>query len=55
VGGALGLCGVLDTLKIDKISTDYNVSCFNFGGLGVLFGGLSPQKPPVATGLLKSS
>jgi len=25
---------------------------FNLGGLGALFGGLSPPKPPVATGLL---
>jgi len=24
---------------------------FQFGGLGALFGGLSTQKPPVATGL----
>ena len=30
----------------------YSVSYFNFGGLGALFGGLSPSKPPrVATGL----
>jgi len=29
----------------------YIVSCFNLGGLGALFGGLSPPKPPVATGL----
>jgi len=24
---------------------------FQFGGLGALFGGLNPPKPPVATGL----
>ena len=50
-----GLCvcaGGLDIVKIDKNSTDYSVSCFNSGGLGALFGGISPQKPPVATGLI---
>jgi len=26
---------------------------FQFGGLGALFGGLSPSKPPVATGLFR--
>jgi len=51
-GEALGLCGVLDILKIDKNSTDILCFMFQFGGLGALFGGLSHQKPPVATGLI---
>jgi len=29
----------------------YSVSYFDLGELGTLFGGLSPPKPPVATGL----
>jgi len=28
---------------------------FQFGGLGALFRGLSPPKPPMATGLSSSS
>jgi len=45
------LCGRLDILEIDKNATAYSVSRFNLVGLGVLFGGLSPQNSPVATGL----
>jgi len=44
--GSFGLCGGLDTPKIDKISTDNSVSCFNLGGLELCLGGLSPQKSP---------
>jgi len=28
----------------------YSASYFNLGGLGDLFGGLSPQKPPLGDG-----
>ena len=49
--GALHFCGGLDTQKINKAQLIYSVSCFNLGVLGASFGGLSPQKPPVATGL----
>jgi len=31
----------------------YSASKFNLGGVGALFGGLSPKIPPVATGLFK--
>jgi len=41
----------LDTLKIDKISTDLSCFVFQFGGLGVLFWGDKPPKAPVVTGL----
>jgi len=34
-----------------KTQLIYSVSCFNLWGFGALFGGLSPQKFPVATGL----
>jgi len=51
-----GLCvcvgGCLTFLKWTKTQLIYSVSCFNLGGLGGLFGGLSSQKPPVATGLV---
>ena len=43
--GSLRLCGGFDTLKIDKNSTDLKCFMFQFGGLGALFGELSPQKP----------
>ena len=39
------------TYKFDKIPLTESVSYFNLGGLGELFLGLSPPKPPVATGL----
>ena len=42
----------LDILNIDKNSTDLQSFMLQFGGFGALFGGLSPHKPPVATGLL---
>jgi len=32
--------------KLTKVALIYNVSYFNFGGLGALFGGMSPAKPP---------
>jgi len=41
----------IDILKIDKNSTDLKCFMFQFGGLRTLFGGLSPPKPPVPTGL----
>ena len=51
-GKALHLCGGLDILKIvTKTTLIYSVSCFHFGYLGVLFGGLSPPKHPMTTGL----
>jgi len=37
--------------NLTKIPLIYIVSYFNLGGLGALFGGLSPPEPPVATGL----
>jgi len=57
--GALHFCrggfgfvrGGLTLQKLTKYQLIYSVSCFSLGGLGALFGGLSPQKPPVATGL----
>ena len=50
--GGLWVCaGGLDTKKLTKTQLIYSVSCFNLGGLGALFGGISSQKPPVATGL----
>jgi len=33
---------------LKKIPLTYSVSYFNLGGLEALFGGLSPQTPPVA-------
>jgi len=39
---------------LTKIPLVYSVSYFNLGRLGALFGGLSPPKPPMATGLLQS-
>ena len=39
------------TFKFDKYFTDLQCFTFQFGGVGALFGGLSPPKPPVATGL----
>ena len=52
--GALGLYGAAWHWIIDKNSTDYSVSCFNLGGLELRLGGFSPQKPNMATGLLKT-
>jgi len=51
--GELWVCaGGLDTLKIDKNSTDLLCFMFQFWGLGSLFGGAkAPKAPPVATGL----
>ena len=51
--GALQFCGGIDIIKLTNTPLIYSVSRFNSGGLGVLFGGLSPPKPPpVATGLV---
>ena len=46
--------GGLDILKSDKNSTYLQCFVIQFGrgGLELCFGGLSPPKPPVATGLL---
>jgi len=43
--------GSLDIENLIKIPVAYSVSYFHLGRLGTLFGGLSPPKPPVATGL----
>jgi len=53
--GELCVCeGGLDILNLTKPPLIYNVSYFNFGGLGVSFRGLSLPKPPVATGLAQT-
>ena len=49
--GAYVCVGGLGILKFDKNSTDLKCFIFQFGGLGVLFGGLSPPKTPMATRL----
>ena len=51
IGGLYVCVGRLDILKFDKNSSDLKCFIFQFGGLGALFGGLSPPKLPVATGL----
>ena len=43
----------LDIIKLTKISLIYSVS-LSIWGLGDLFRGLCPPKPPVATGLVRS-
>ena len=43
------LCGGLD-IKLTKTPLIYNVSRFNLGVLGTLFGGLRPPKPPRGDG-----
>ena len=40
--GSLRLCRGLDILKFDKICTDLKCFIYQFGGLGALFGELSP-------------
>jgi len=46
--GGLWVCAEgLDTLKIEKNSIDLQCFLFQFGGLGALFGGISPQNPPL--------
>jgi len=45
---AKGLCvclGGLDIIKLTKTRLIYSVSRFNFGGLELCLGGLSPPKP----------
>jgi len=49
--GALRSCRGAWHSNLTKIPLVYSVSHFNLGGLGALFGGLSPPKLPVATGL----
>jgi len=48
--GVLRLCGGLDTIKLTKTPLIYSVSRFNLEGLGALFGGISPPKPPRGDG-----
>jgi len=50
IGGLYVRAGGL-TFKCDKTSTNLCVSYFNLGVLGALFGGISPPKPLVTTGL----
>jgi len=50
-GGFALVRGGLDIIKLTKILLIYSVSRFNLGGLKLCLGGLSPPKPPVATGL----
>ena len=46
----------LTLYKLTKTQLVYSVSCFNLvGGLGALFGGLSPQKPSCADGTENTS
>jgi len=52
-GGLCVCAGKLDIIKFTKSPPIYSVSRFNLGRLGTLFGGLSPPKSPVATGLLQ--
>jgi len=47
--GALRLFGGAWHYKINQNST-YSVSRFNLGGLGALFGGAKPTKPPRGDG-----
>ena len=49
--GALRLCLGAWHSNLTKIQLMYSVSYFKLGGLGASFGGLSPSKPPMATGL----
>jgi len=51
-GGLFVCAGGLAITKLTKTPLIYSVSRFNLGGLGVLFGGLSPPKPPVAKELV---
>jgi len=43
---ALRFCRRLDIPNFTKTPLIYSVSYFNLGGLGALFGGLSPPNPP---------
>jgi len=48
----LCVCAVgLDIIKLTKTPLIYSASRFKLGGLGALFGGVSPPKTPGATGL----
>jgi len=42
--------GGLNIIKLSKIALIYSVSSFNLGGLGSLFGGIGPPKPPRGDG-----
>jgi len=45
--GALPLCrGASHSENLIKVPLIYSVSYFNFGGIGYLFGRVSPPKPP---------
>jgi len=49
----VGLCvclGGLEIIKLSKTPFIYSVSRLNLGGLGALFGGLSPPKHPRGDG-----
>ena len=50
-GGALRSCREDCHSNLTKIPLTDSVSYFNLGGLGALFGGLTPPRPPMATGL----
>ena len=50
VGGFGFVRGGLTFQKLTKTQLIHGVSCFNLGGLGALFGGLSPQNPPRGDG-----
>jgi len=48
--GGFFVCAGLDFIKLTKTPLIYSVSRFNLGGLGALFGGISPPKPPRGDG-----
>jgi len=50
-GGLFVCAGELDIIKLTKTPLIYSVSRFNWGGLELCLRGLSPPKPPMATGL----
>jgi len=51
IGGFTFVQGCLAFEKLTKTPLIYSISYFNSGVLEVCFAGLSPPKPPVATGL----
>ena len=53
--GAFCLCRRLNIIKLNNTPLIYSVSHFNFGGLGALFGGLSPPKPNRGDGTAQQS
>jgi len=44
IGGLCGSAGGFDIIKLTKAPLISSVSRFNLGGLGALFGGISPPK-----------